>query len=581
MQDKAKNKSPEILMIDFDSDISDVLIKKGFSVEKASFGKRFRLPNREESMCCDIGGFIDNLIEKDVVIINMKQQQSNFYMNTKEIYNLADGSYIVSKSHQEVFDQISINSFMHKDLFFKMCDKETIFVVFADEKLEEEYEILEIKNGRTHSSSNVISNFDFFPRCISVSEKIKSEKYEIINNDISNKVLKNYNGRMNSNCTFGITENTSTFPLIKNIYGNVIGYAKFFDLNKMPTFTSDKKDNRKITFIVLPQVEDFNLILDNILTDFLPSQYPDMFADLVKDSWVEKDCYMLPEIKNSFEQRRILESEYKKRLEEIDKKIKEEKEKNQFLYNIISSSGTGDKLVKNIIKCLEYLDYPKVVDWDEENDLEENEEDLHIYKNDKEYFIGEVKGVNGPPIEDDCNEIVKYKSRNCDKLDIPRIHGVNFFNFRKNVEPNLREEPGFTIRQIKDAERDKYTLVGTYELFKAIRLCQENILSKENVRKNLETPGLFKSIPNSFVKIGKINNLLKKAKVICIVLECDEIKAGDELLLVEGNDYYKSKIISMQVNDKDVTIAKKGDGVGIKIEGKFPNLNSTNIYLIK
>ena len=306
-----------------------------------------------------------------------------------------------------------------------------------------------------------------------------------------------------------------------------------------------------------------------------------MFADLVKDSWVEKDCYMLPEIKNSFEQRRILESEYKKRLEEIDKKIKEEKEKNQFLYNIISSSGTGDKLVKNIIKCLEYLDYPKVVDWDKENDLEENEEDLHIYKNDKEYFIGEVKGVNGPPIEDDCNEIVKYKSRNCDKLDIPRIHGVNFFNFRKNVEPNLREELGFTPKQIKDAERDKYTLVGTYELFKAIRLCQENILTKEIVRKNLEIPGLFKSIPNNFVKLGKINNLLKRAEVICLELDCEKIEVEDELLLEDGNDFYKSKIISMQVNDKDVTIAKKGDGVGIKIEGKFPNLNSTNIYLIK
>lgn len=580
-----KFKSPEILMIDFNSNISNNLIKKGFSVETASFGEIYELGSKEGDLFCDTGKEIKNLIEKDIVIINMKQKKSDYLMSAKDIYTFEDGTYIVSKKYQKFLNQININSSNHKLLFSKMRRKETIFIVFADDYITEEYRRVFIKNRRFDFETEKISNFDFFPHKIEVSERVKSEKYNIVDNEYSKSILKNFNGKINSNCTFWLSKYFPTFPILTNIYDNVIGYVQLFPLDKAPSFSTagenQEKDNRKITYIVLPQVDDFNKILDNILTDFLPDQYPEMFADLVKDSWMEKECYMLPEIRKVVEAKKALDAKYQKDLEEINKKLEDEKSKNQFLYNIISSTGTGDMLVDNIIKCLEYLGYPKVEDWDEKNDSDENEEDLHIYINDTDYFIGEVKGINGPPIEDDCNVIVKYKSRNCYKLGKSYIHGIDFFNYRKNVEPNLRDELGFTPKQIKDSKRDLYTLVGTYELFKAIRLCQENILTKESVRKSLETPGLFKAIPDSFEKLGKIDNLLKNQKVICIPLECDEIKIGDELLVAEENNYYKCKIVSMQVDDKDVEVARKGDGVGIKIDGEFPKVISDEIYLMK
>ena len=308
-----------------------------------------------------------------------------------------------------------------------------------------------------------------------------------------------------------------------------------------------------ITLIVLPQFENMSLIIENILTEVLPFFYPEIFKDFVKDTWMDKEEYILPEIKNIIKEKENIEKEYKTKLDEINQRIKDKQEETKYLYNIISSTGTGDKLVESIIKCLEYLEYTKVDDWDKVREDDEKEEDIHIYKNEKEYFIAEVKGINGPAIEDDCNVIVKYKSRNCSKLKIPSIHGVVFVNYHKNVEPNQREELGFTSKEIKDAIRDEYTLVGTYELFKAIRLCQENIISKESIRKSLETPGIFKAIPTSFEQIGKIENILDKSKVICIPLECDKIRVNDELLIIEDNNYYKTKIDKKDIfNEKNV-----------------------------
>ena len=154
-------------------------------------------------------------------------------------------------------------------------------------------------------------------------------------------------------------------------------------------------------------------------------------------------------------------------------------------------------------------------------------------------------------------------------------------NYHKNVEPNQREELGFTNKEIKDAIRDKYTLVGTYQLFKAIRLYQEKIISSESIRKSLETTGIFRAIPETFEEIGKIEDILDRINVICVPIKCNKLKVNDELLIIEGNNYYRTKILSIMVNENSIKEAKKGDETGIKIDKDVPQIKSAQIYLIK
>ncbi len=564
-----KFKTPEILLIDCEDKVIDKLKESGFNIEVGSFGKKYKIYDNNQKMKCISNGIVNNILEKDVIVVDMKQREIAEHTVTEYLYDLEDGTYFVSKENQNTFNPINITSLSYKEEFEKLKEKESVFIIFSDEKVSEKYLRTRIKNQRYSFDEVEISNYDFLPFHI-FPNNIKTQKYEIMNNSIAQDVFKNYKGNIFSECKFQ-TLNDNQIELIKNLYNEVIGYLEFIKIN-------DKIQNM---VIVLPQCQNKETVLENILIEVLPKYYPDIFQDFTKDSWVDEEEYLLPKVKEILIEKQKIEKEYNEKILELEDKIKKEKEDNQFLYDIIKSTGTGDKLVKAIIKCLEYLEYYKIQDMDKVTLEGEREEDLHIYKDESEYFIAEVKGVNGPAIEDDCNVIVKYKSRNCAKLGIPIIHGVVFVNYHKNVEPNEREELGFTKKEIKDAKRDNYTLVGTYQLFKAIRLCQEEIVSKEAIKRSLETPGIFQAIPDTFEIIGKIDNLLTKKNIVCIPLECEELKIGDELLIIENNSYYKSKIISMQVDEKDTQLAKKNDKTGIQIDGKIPKSKSAQIYLIK
>ena len=567
-------KKPEILMLDCDKEESDRLKEKGFNIELGTFGKRYKITDQYGNKKVALNNKTGNIIEKDIVIIDMKQRDTIEEYNLENLENLEDGTYITTHERQKEFNPINISSKLCVEEFRKLRNKDSIVIIFADGEVKESYNITTWKNRHYSIQYATISNYDFLPFNINPSEShFETQKFNIVAEGIFKDIFKNYKGKIYSRCTFYINnyENKNTEKLLENIYGDLIGYFQLFE---------DKNGIRN-TLIVLPQCENKSLIIENILMEILPLFYPEMLKDFVKDTWMDKEEYMLPDIKNIIVEREKIAEEYEKKLKNIEEKIELKKEGNKFLYDIISSSGTGDKLVESIIKCLRYIGYEKIEDWDKIRKDNDKEEDLHIYKNEKEYFIAEVKGINGPAIEDDCNVIVKYKSRNCSKLNVSTIHGIVFMNYHKNVEPNQREELGFTNKEIKDAIRDKYTLVGTYQLFKAIRLYQEKIISSESIRKSLETPGIFRAIPETFEEIGKIEDILDRINVICVPIKCNKLKVNDELLIIEGNNYYRTKILSIMVNENSIKEAKKGDETGIKIDKDVPKIKSAQIYLIK
>ena len=574
LEEKIKYQKPEILMIDCDKKVNDELKEKGFNIEVGSFGRIYNIVDNIRHQNCILNHKINNVIEKDVVVINMKQSKEADYVQLEEITNLSEGSYLTTIRNQKEFNPINfVSGSCFGEDFQKLITKDSIFIVFADREVNEKYTYTKVENGYLEDGEMKISNYSFLPFDVSVDRKeIESTKFRIIENEVSKGIFKGYKGKICSKCTFYHSPyEKNILRIIENSYGDLIGYLKVLK----------NKNGTKSMLIILPQCENMTLIMENILTQVLPEYYPEIFKEFVIDKWQDKEEYMLPELKEIMQEKQNICNEYEAKVKEIEEKIKIIKEKNEFLYNIINSTGTGDKLVESIIKCLEFLEYSKVENYDKVRKDGEREEDIHIYKNEEEYFIAEVKGINGPAIEDDCNVIVKYKLRNCDRLGVPRIHGVVFVNYHKNVEPNVREELGFTAKEIKDAKINKYTLVGTYELFKAIRLCQENILDKERVKNALETPGIFRAIPEYYEKLGKIENILNKIDVICIPLECEEINVDDELLIVEKNNYYKTKIVSIQVEGKNVNKAKKGEKVGIKIDKIVPKTISSQVYLIK
>ena len=64
--------------------------------------------------------------------------------------------------------------------------------------------------------------------------------------------------------------------------------------------------------------------------------------------------------------------------------------------------------------------------------------------------------------------------------------------------------------------------------------------------------------------VGKITHFFTKISVAVIELS-DSLKVGDLLSFEGASTNFEQKLDSMQVNNKPITKAKKGDAVGVKV----------------
>lgn len=66
-------------------------------------------------------------------------------------------------------------------------------------------------------------------------------------------------------------------------------------------------------------------------------------------------------------------------------------------------------------------------------------------------------------------------------------------------------------------------------------------------------------------KIGKVSHYYDKIGVAVVDLTAD-IKKGDKIKITKDDQEFEQEIQSMQVDHKEVTTAKKGDSVGLKVD---------------
>jgi putative protease len=69
----------------------------------------------------------------------------------------------------------------------------------------------------------------------------------------------------------------------------------------------------------------------------------------------------------------------------------------------------------------------------------------------------------------------------------------------------------------------------------------------------------------SNIRIGKITHYYNKIGVAVLMVESDEVKVGDTILVGEEGTGFTQTVDSMQVNHQQVNSAKAGDEVGLKV----------------
>ena len=101
---------------------------------------------------------------------------------------------------------------------------------------------------------------------------------------------------------------------------------------------------------------------------------------------------------------------------------------------------------------------------------------------------------------------------------------------------------------------------------------------KARVRKRIRTASKphpknkFKPKKNSSrrssekLRVGEITHFFSKIRVGVVKVVGSNIKVGDRILIIGRKNSFNQKVISLQIESRDVSVAKKGQLVGLKLD---------------
>ena len=71
----------------------------------------------------------------------------------------------------------------------------------------------------------------------------------------------------------------------------------------------------------------------------------------------------------------------------------------------------------------------------------------------------------------------------------------------------------------------------------------------------------------SYLKVGRVTHVYDKIKVVVLELDAD-LSSGDKIKFVKNDeDLFEQQVDSMQIEHEKIESAKKGDTIGLKVEG--------------
>ena len=69
----------------------------------------------------------------------------------------------------------------------------------------------------------------------------------------------------------------------------------------------------------------------------------------------------------------------------------------------------------------------------------------------------------------------------------------------------------------------------------------------------------------SHVEVGEVTHFFDRIQVCVIKIIRGEIRKGDHLILEGKNTQLRQKVVSMQIESQDVTLARRGQLIGLKV----------------
>lgn len=560
---------PQICFIDIEDKIKDNLTKKGLNVESGTLGKAIKVPNEDNynsksHKCLPNLSFPPNLHEYEIIVLDLESKEVipyNVGHHSKDyIQGFSDG-FFLSQYPENLFDPRPYGSYQLGCEIAKNKDHLLILIVFAAAYTEKKYQFAAYtSSGIQLGGTQTHYLYSFCQKIPYSNNKFGKELIVQKEPEILNQILSKYSEGATFHIVFSnpdIDKDTEVFmPLIKNSHGEIVSFLRFFD---------------NCMLFVFPQIVEKSSFLEELLTNQLPTLWPNLFPFNSKFKWLEQEAYMLPNVEHLLEEKESLIKRFDTEIEQKEKEIESNYKKYECLHRLLTESG--DELVRSVKTFLEWLGFEKIKIMD---DASEGllEEDLQVDTEDGLLVI-EIKGIGGTSTDGQCSQIEKIKNRRMNERQSFDVFGLYIVNHQRYQPPLLRENPPFKIEQIQDAEYDKRGLLTTWQLFNLYYSIKDGCISKEEARKSLLKPGLIEFSPQNCVSLGEPVKILHDGKVILLDMS-PKMKINDELIIKREDRYIKTQILEIQVNDKKVEFVDSGP-VGIEL--KVPIKKSDELFL--
>lgn len=246
--------------------------------------------------------------------------------------------------------------------------------------------------------------------------------------------------------------------------------------NRNDEVISYYKKVKHIEEYVFPQFGDTLGFIEQLLSTYLPSKYPNLFP--TDSKWIEKLYDDMPNHLDLIDKKEKIKTTYETATKEIESKIKENLDENKYMLDILMQ--TGNDLEYSIKLFLE-----NILEFKNITNPTLKKEDLSIILKNNTLFIIEVKGIKNTPSDNNCSQINKVRIRKLKEKKYEDVKALTIFNHQYLIDPSLRKILVFTPEQIQNAKEFESGLVTTSELFKVSKKIEQGEITKQQAREKL------------------------------------------------------------------------------------------------
>ena len=555
---------PRVLLVDLPSIVQTRLADAGFNVSSGTLGTKYGVdPSRDERAVMDWS--LPSIEEQDVVVLDLSKPQAGLRPETglRQAEQRAQDETVVIPAGQSYFDPRPFSSKMHESEFRRMLEHGGVVIVMADRFYSEEYYVVRVERGVVSPygpNQLTASNFDLLPfylRARLVEPRLDRfvqslpEEFKPLE-----RTLSKHAKWFQPQSTLDPVMDVPCAPLMRDKFGEMLGALAVVK----------GLENRDGLVLVLPPSEKPEELVYGLLSESLPTMLPQMFPEMARSTWMDSPAYLPQEVNELLDARETLRNEHEAELERLDERVRALRTAYAPLYDILAAEGTGSRLVDSLAEVFRRVGYDKVEKPDEERE-EGFEEDLRLISRGKVILV-EVKGISGHPSEADCGQVLKYVSRR--RAVEPSVHGLFVVNHQLHLPPLQRDHPAFTEKQIRDAEISaSYSLLGTWELFRAVLAFERGELALGDIDACLRTPGLVSFLPMAWTPVGTVAKVWGDPQLVSIELD-DALAVSDVIGYVDDGRYKECRILSLEVGGERVADAEPSTRVGAKLDAEVP-----------